>query len=557
MLLNASEAWACRVVTDNEVVVGDLRFDSMPELASELRSELEGSADPGRLIAAAWRRWGDASPRRLHGDFSFVLWDAERRTLFAARDPFGVKPLYWAHDRSGRLVLSNVLDTVYDAVEHDGELDDDAIADFLLFGHNRNLATTTWRGIACVPPAHTLVWRRGWQQPRIERWWRPRAAPAETLDEAGVEQFRAALSRAVRDRLPASGKVALMMSGGLDSTALAALAKQAGADVVAHTIVYERLIADREGEWAQRAGAHLGIPVELLIADDHRHFASWRCGAEPVEDDVRSITDELERRVLGHAKVLFTGLGGDPLLLPWRGYALHCLSRGRVDRLARYVSSGLRRRGRLPPLGLHGRVARWWGRRRWREGFPSWLAEDFVRRLDLETRWREFWYPPWPRAPRAEAEAAIIDPVWTRAFEQRHPVASGRAFEERHPFFDRRLVELALRLPAVPWCVDKWILRHIMIDTLPESVRFRPKTPLIGVPGHGWDTKIRDQWPKYLALPAVAQYLVNSIGDRDSSATSPTSPSGDRATLIRPMSLALWIATRQRHDRAPGGRLHE
>jgi asparagine synthase (glutamine-hydrolysing) len=260
-------------------IVADARLDDRKGLLGELRGakrEVPSNAPDGELILHAYAAWGTACVDRLLGDFSFALWDAGHKQLFCARDHFGIKPFYYA--QLGELFLcSNTLNCLRLHPRVADELNDSAIGDFLLFGMNYENATTTFRDIQRLPPAHTLtVSARGGQS---KRYWAP---PTDgrirySNSKEYVENFLSILEIAVTDRLRTE-RVGILLSGGLDSSSVAAVAKEMAGrrvprtEIRAYTHVYESLIPDREGEYAREVGEFLRIPVKFFVMDEVQLF---------------------------------------------------------------------------------------------------------------------------------------------------------------------------------------------------------------------------------------------------------------------------------------------
>ena len=147
-------AW---VIAGRFVVTGQVRVDAREALVDALRGSGTNASihDPDiRLFAQAWLTWNDDAPARVLGDYSVVVHDRESHATTLVRDAFGVRMLYY-HMEAARIVVSNTLAAVLDAgVPHD--LDEDAIADVVAEGYNEDPATTVYRAVRCVPPAHTL-----------------------------------------------------------------------------------------------------------------------------------------------------------------------------------------------------------------------------------------------------------------------------------------------------------------------------------------------------------------------------------------------------------------
>jgi asparagine synthase (glutamine-hydrolysing) len=143
-------------------------------LACELPNATATTATDVELIARAYAKWGEDCVSRLLGDFAFAIWDATQRRLFCARDQFGIKPLYYARIGS-TIAVSNTLDCLRVHRGVSNALNDCAVADFLMFGENREPGTTIFRDIRRLPPAHHMTWsgdtvslRKYWTMP-VER----------------------------------------------------------------------------------------------------------------------------------------------------------------------------------------------------------------------------------------------------------------------------------------------------------------------------------------------------------------------------------------------------
>ena len=199
-------------------IVADARIDARAELIAKLKAKsgtagLSLSFPPdAQLILHAYDAWGDACVEHLLGDFSFAIWDARERRLFCARDQFGVKPFFYAHLGSA-FILSNTLDCVRQHPAVSSRLNDLAIADFLLFDSNQDLATTTFADIQRLPPAHILTCEQG--KISVRRYWELSVTTPihYSRDAEYVEHFRELLDTAVADRLR-TDSVGVMMSGG-------------------------------------------------------------------------------------------------------------------------------------------------------------------------------------------------------------------------------------------------------------------------------------------------------------------------------------------------------
>ena len=210
-------------------ITADARIDCRDELRSKILEAVGGdaltpTATDAELILRSYAAWGADCVQHLRGDFAFAIWDAQRKTLFCARDHFGIKPFYYC-ELGELFFFSNTLNCLRQHPEVSDELNDAAIGDFLLFGLNCDNATTTFRDIRRLPAAHAMTVSS--EGLRIHRYW---SAPTEgriryERAEDYVEHFQLLLQAAVADRL-AADRTGILLSGGLDSGVVAATARE-------------------------------------------------------------------------------------------------------------------------------------------------------------------------------------------------------------------------------------------------------------------------------------------------------------------------------------------
>ncbi len=476
-------------------IAADARVDERGELIEKLRSRgcpATSTATEAELILQAYRVWGVECVEQLLGDYAFVLWDGGERRLMCARDRFGVKPFYYAQV-GATLIVSNTLDCVRAHPQVSGRLNDLAIADFLLFGFNQEPETTSFADIRRLPPAQTLVCSAGTL--RMSRYW---ALPAEgpiryQRARDYVEQFRALLRVAVSDRLR-TDRVGVLMSGGLDSTSVAATAKELLAghsspfDLRAYTAISKRSLPDDEGRHAGLVAEALDIPIDYLETADYRLYERWDQPGlrtpEPYDWPLSAINADQYPRVVNHSRVLLCGEGGDVVFYPESGPYVASLLKGL--HLARFIADAGRTllwRRRLPPLGIRSALRSWRGTQPGLPAFPNWLEPALVDRFNLRARWQEIQKPPVANHPlRPTAAGMLSAPFWPYLFGTYDPEMTSVALDVRFPFFDLRLVKYLLSIPPLPWCVDKELLRQAMRGILPQPVLRRPKTALAGDP---------------------------------------------------------------------------
>lgn len=475
-------------------ITADARLDSRTELIAELQGsgrKVMLNVPDSELILHAYSVWGAQCVDHLRGDFSFAIWDVRTRSLFCARDHFGIKPFYYAHG-SDLFLFSNTLKCLRLHPSVSSTLNEAAVGDFLLFGLNYDDATTTFRDIQRLPAAHCLTISAG--EAKCQRYWSPPTHGNIRYSNSRdyVEHFQALLQEAVADRLR-SDRIGILLSGGLDSSSVAAVATEVATkrapdtDIRGYTCVDGSQIQDPNGRFAREVGEFLRIPIKFLPMQQAELFDGWDnpelSWPEPIDNPLTANFFESCRIISPHYRVLLSGEGSDNLLdFQMVPYAKALWRNRKWGRLSKEMANFLWIRP-FPWRGLRTRARKALGKNHGAPALPNWLAPDFVRRADLQARWEEGCENPTdsdrhPVRPRAHASLSL--PHWTHMFEVENPGATHFPLETRYPFLDLRIVDFLLALPPFPWCFDKKILREAMVGRLPESVRVRPKTPAQG-----------------------------------------------------------------------------
>lgn len=509
-------------------ITGDIRLDDRTELVRALReagqNPLKSATDP-QLLLHAYQAWGEALVNRLLGDFSFAIWDCLDKRLFCARDQLGVKPFFYA--QLGRQILvSNTLSCLRAHGSMPDELNDAAIGDFLLFGFNRNRETTTYAAVQRLPGGHALSCAQG-EEPRLRRYWTLPVYDELRLQrpEDYVERCRSLLEAATADRLR-TDRVGVHMSGGLDSPLIAAIAHglltKSGRpfEVRAHTIVYDRLFKDEERHFSKVAADRLNIPIQYCVADDYglldENNGSGFSFPEPLEAHSQPLLlNTFNQQVAAGSRVALTGLDGDALLTA--SWPAHLASLAHNFEFGRLAADTLRfAKAKQDLLRAFSHRLRWPRRRNMPLGYPTWLEPAFEKRLELKDRWTTLTASAGIGSGAREGAYRVMGHQnWVPTLEGLDAGVTGIPVDRRHPLLDLRVVGFLLSLPAIPWCVDKHILRASAQDLLPEEIVNRPKTPLQGDPLSSAIRGYLASSIETLALhPALGQYVdVNSLSD--------------------------------------------
>jgi asparagine synthase (glutamine-hydrolysing) len=550
---SASEHQPCSL--DGHVwIVADARVDGRSDLIRKLETERRHgltTVPDVELILHAYHAWGEDCVRHLIGDFAFAIWDGPRRRLFCARDHLGVKPFFFARV-ANFLVFSNTLNCVRRHPAVSDTLNDSVIADFLLWDYNQHEGTTTFADINRLPPAHSMTWSGG--APRLRRYWTlPVDRPIRYKRSADyVEHFREIFRAAVDDRLRAN-YLAVSLSGGLDSSSVAATAvellrrKAQGFELRAYTTVYDRLLpGDRERYYAGLVAKGLGIPISYLVLDEYRLYERWDQAElrrpQPASDPLLAIFVDLLKTAAADSRVLLDGDGGDPLFLP--AVLVDLLGVEPLTQVIANLTEYVLVWRRLPPLGIRSRLKRRLGVRPQRPPFPLWLNPEFAACLELPARWERHFADQEDRKlsqvhqRRDAAYRQFTSPFWSYMFEFQDPGETMIPIEVRHPFFDTRLIRFGLALPPIPWCVRKTLVRLAMPKGIPDEVRWRPKTPLVGDPRMA---RLRESGAAalepFVPVPELAKYV-------DGGAVPRVLVDGDPNEVwmnLRPRALNYWL----------------
>ena len=470
-------------------IVADVRLDRRSELRDQLTGagqDVDRNASDSELILHAYMTWSDDCVKRLFGDFSFAIWNGREQRIFCARDHFGIKPFYYTETRDFFL-CSNTLDCIRQHPAVSDELNDQAVADFLLFGINCDNATAIFQSIQRLPPAHFLS--ASSNNVRTQRYW---SAPVDgwiryRREEEYAEHFRENVRVATAERMDVD-TAGILLSGGMDSGTIAALAKElsaaSGTRLKGYTVTYEKLLGDREGYFAQQTADFLELPLEIIPMDDLDRFGPGRdreyIFPEPIEDPFALAIREHFRIIAKNSRVALYGEGADNLmyfqLIP---YLKSLTRRGEWLTLVSVLSSYCwKQRSRWHRVWR--RAVRRLSRKDLNTEVPRWISPDFARRFDLKERFKHFGLPKaspsHPVLPFGHASLEL--PQWTRLFEVSDTGFTNELVQLRHPFLDLRIVEYLLALPPFPFFLRKSLERDAMKGWLPEATLRRPKTPL-------------------------------------------------------------------------------
>ncbi len=475
-----NEDGSCVVVQNGEIY-------NHPELRREL--ERDGHAFRTNCDTEVhlhlYEQHGPEYLRRLRGMFAVALWDGRRRRLVLARDRYGIKPLYY-RDAGDTLEFASDLRAL-----PRGEVDLDALEAFLAF-NSIPAPYSIFRDTRKLPAGHVLVWEESGGL-SIERYARPGPVPVDEMrvdDEAElVEELRARLRDSVRAHLLADVPVGVLLSGGVDSAVLAALAAQETSDAV-HTFT----IGFQERSFDERADARLVAERygtnhhELLVQPDPLVLVPALADVfdEPFADSSALPTYLVSQLAAEHVKVALSGEGGDELFGGYYTYAadlladrvapLARLARPLVERLPSssakasfdYKAKRFVRAAHLPPLERH---------HGWKEIFSPDARAELMGRpaaFDPVEIYRERYAEtagadPLARLQDVDFGIYLVDDLLVKTDR----ASMAHSLEARVPFLDSVVTNFAFGLPAkqkVRGLSKKVLLRKAAAPLLPREI---------------------------------------------------------------------------------------
>jgi asparagine synthase (glutamine-hydrolysing) len=517
---------------------------------AEVRQDLEAHGHVYRTrsdtetIVHAYEQWGDDCVHRFRGMFAFAIWDAPRRRLLLVRDRLGIKPLYWT--RAGDILLFG---SEIKAILASGLVEpqaNESVLPEVLGTRYTSGEETLFRGISKLLPGHLLVFEGGtiatrqyWDVPAREAHGSPAAGSAGLQAcLSPVERFRELLEESVKLRLMADVPLGMFLSGGIDSSAIAALmAKMIDRPLQTFSVAFKDRApgspkrGDRGGDFNELAYARevaqaIGAISHEIVIDDRDFFGAlprlvWH-EDEPIAHPSSVPLHFVSMLAREHVTVVLTGEGSDELLAGYGKYPRVAWNWRAGTVYERMVPSALRSSiasGMLPMLP--SKLARYAKR--------SFLAMDrtpesmfFDNFASIRLADQQQLLSPALRSAATRAAAygaslayfnapngsstlldrllyADIKTYLVELLMKQDQMSMSASIESRVPFLDHKLVEFAATLPD-QWKLNGWttkrVLREAMKGLLPDSILNRPKmgfpVPFAGWTRGGWNGVARD-----------------------------------------------------------------
>jgi len=484
--------------------------------SDELKPELEalghrfrGHSDT-EVIIEAIAEWGlRATVERLIGMFAFAVWDRKDRRLSLVRDRLGIKPLYWGR-QNGRIVFASELKAFEVLPNWRPELNHDALVSYLRFAYVPS-PHSIYRGINKLAPGHGVTIEA---DSKAETWayWRlgdvaerGKRAPLDVSDEEAANAFEALLGDAVQRRLVSDVPLGAFLSGGIDSSTVAAMMRvRSNAAVRTYSIGFAEKGYD-EAPHAKSVARYLGTEhTELYVSPREAHDAIPelpRIYDEPFADSSQVPTYLLSKLTREHVTVALSGDGGDEL---FAGYTRHRFAQPLAclpETLGRGLACGLSLAGpslwdrvfsllparRRPSLAgdkmlKTASMLREGGKGAYRSLVSAWDRPESIAKLGRESMGPIFDPAVAAALPDAldrmqylDTLTYLPDDILTKVDRASMAVA----LEVRVPILDHRVVEFSWRLPQrfkMRRGRGKWLLRQVLYRHVPKQLVERPKS---------------------------------------------------------------------------------
>ena len=561
-------------------LTADARLDNRDELyaALELRLPLAEISD-SELILAAYIRWGEACPEKLLGDFAFAIWDERNQRLFGARDHFGIKPFYYYWSENSFAFASEIKGVL---CLHDvpRRLNEARVAEHLsMVCHDDSI--TFFEGIRRLPRAHVFTATR--DRLSLSSYWAldPLHEESRASDQAYAEEFREIFTKAVKCRLRSAFPIGSMLSGGLDSSAITCVARNllpASEPLHTFSIVHDVVKECDEREFQNTVLAKGGFVSHYLQNDSvsplidlddllwhldevggGNLYSNWCLYKQAKEEGVRIILDGFDGdSTVSHGRGYLTELAhagrwiallgevrafSKKKQLPWKdaywawvwSYALEPRIKG-----SRTLSAA--RRGYRRGLGKFSQNGN--GNKAFI--YKSILNPDFVRGNGSASH-----LPPPPRPPQSEREmhySLLTNRGMVGSLENLAGASGAFRTEIRFPFWDKRLIEFCLALPAnQKWCrgTTRMVMRRAMDGILPSQVQWRPsKANISAAFYHGLLTHEQDRVGQVLfpGSESIEKFVnLKALRQAYDKFTSNQASESEVLAISKVLSLALWL----------------
>ena len=456
-------------------------------------------------ILHLYEEHGASCVQHLRGMFAFAIWDQRRQQLFIARDRLGVKPLYYSHGDDGSLYFGSEIKALLAANALKPELNFAALPDYLA-NHATSGEETLFSGIKRLLPGHTLTWRDG--RVEISRYWDVSFAKSEQTDRSDqdyIAEWSELFRKAVRLRLMADVPLGMFLSGGIDSSAIAAvMSTMVSEPIKTFSVAFKEREAN-ELEYARLVAEAYKTDHHEVVVRPEDFFAAlpklvWH-EDEPLAHPSSVALYFVSQLAAKHVKVVLTGEGSDELLAGYARYRKTIYNLALGERYHGAMPVGIRNliRNRIDGLPVGSKVRQKLVRTFlslqpdiesiYFDNFAVFSRSRQERLLTPNTRARSGAVDPYAgvrslleqtdaKSPLDRLLYADIKTYLHELLMKQDQMSMAASIESRVPFLDHKLVEFTSSLPErlkLRGWTTKYVLRQSMKGLLPETILSRPK----------------------------------------------------------------------------------
>ena len=455
-------------------------------------------------ILHLYEDFGDACVEHLRGMFAFAIWDRNKRELFIARDRLGVKPLYYVHTDDGSLFFASEIKALLEARAVKPELNFAAFSDYLA-NHATSGEETLFVGVKRLMPGHTLTWRDG--AVKIKKYWDvsfAKVAKDGRSDKDYIAEWSELFRKSVELRLMADVPLGMFLSGGIDSSAIAAVMSTLVDDPIKTFSVAFKEREANELEYARLVARAYHTDHHEVVVSPEEFFGAlpdliWH-EDEPLAHPSSVALFFVSRLAAQHVKVVLTGEGSDELMAGYARYRKTILNLAVGERYHRMVPAGVRDliRGQIAGMSaskLRAKLSRTFLNLApdiesiYFDNFAVFPRSNQNQLLTRETLDRTGGVDPYAGVRRVLSETdaqslldrllyADIKTYLHELLMKQDQMSMAASLESRVPFLDHKLVEFTSSLPErlkLHRWTTKYVLRQSMKGVLPEQILTRPK----------------------------------------------------------------------------------
>ena len=492
------------------------------ELREELKKDgyqFKGDSD-SEVLLATYAKYGTEAPKHFRGMFAFVIWDTQEQTLFAARDHFGIKPFYYAEE-DGRFYYASEQKALYPVLrEH--SFNKVALQDYMTFQYVPEPETLATE-IKVLEPGHSLFKKLN-QPIEVSRYYDPMFTPVHQEESEIVKRLHDVLIDSVKIHMRSDVPVGAFLSGGIDSTIVASIAKQFNTNIKTFSVGFERE-GYSELDVAQETAKALNVEnySHVITAEEFMKAFPYFVWAmdDPLADPAAVPQFFLARTTRKYVTVALTGEGADEL---FGGYPIyHEPISLRPFNYTKPLNGALNLIGQMMPQGMKGKSFLLRGTTPLEKRY---VGDAFIFNEKEKAAFLKDYdpnHPAYQAVAKYYQDAKDLDPITKMQYIDMHAWLNGdllrngdrtsmaASLELRTPFLDREVFKVAAQIPSelrIKGEVAKYVLREAVKDLIPGHVLNRKKLGF-PVPIRFWLKDEMYDWTRQIILDSPTDQYFN------------------------------------------------